>query len=90
MILYIEGKVVSRNCPIGLFLAFEAGSFVASSTRASIEPPLTDLFAIQWFVTLFSTSLPMSIVLRIWDAVLLEGSEVGIRAGLVVMDILSQ
>ncbi|KAM3180973.1 hypothetical protein ACTXT7_015265 [Hymenolepis weldensis] len=58
-------------------------------SRFEFEPPLTDLYAIQWFVTLFSTSLPMSTVLRIWDAVLLEGSEVGLRAGLVVMEILS-
>lgn len=71
--------------------AFEALNFTSSAaTRPSFEPPLTDLFAIQWFVTLFSTCLPMNTVLRIWDAILLEGSEVGLRAGLVVMEILSQ
>nr|CDS30201.1 TBC1 domain family 0 [Hymenolepis microstoma] len=58
--------------------------------KSEFGPPLTDLYAIQWFITLFSTTLPMSTVLRIWDAVFLEGSEVGLRAGLVVMEILSE
>ncbi|KAL5112082.1 TBC1 domain family member 30 [Taenia crassiceps] len=71
--------------------AIEALNFTSSTaTRPSFEPPLMDLFAIQWFVTLFSTCLPMCTVLRIWDAILLEGSEVVLRAGLVVMAILSQ
>ncbi|VDK32436.1 unnamed protein product [Taenia asiatica] len=71
--------------------AIEALNFTSSTaTRLAFEPPLTDLFAIQWFVTLFSTCLPMCTVLRIWDAILLEGSEVVLRAGLVVMEILSQ
>ncbi|VDM16210.1 unnamed protein product [Hydatigera taeniaeformis] len=70
--------------------AIEALNFTSSTaTRTPYEPPLTDLFAIQWFVTLFATCLPMNIVLRIWDAILLEGSEVVLRAGLVVMQILS-
>jgi Rab-GTPase-TBC domain len=33
----------------------------------------------QWFLTLFATCLPKSTALRIWDAVLLEGSEVLLR-----------
>uniref|UniRef100_A0A5K3FAM0 Rab-GAP TBC domain-containing protein n=1 Tax=Mesocestoides corti TaxID=53468 RepID=A0A5K3FAM0_MESCO len=61
-----------------------------ASTKSSSEPPLTNLYAIQWFLTLFSTCLPMDVVLRTWDALFLEGSEVGLRAGLVVMDILSE
>ncbi|VDO13662.1 unnamed protein product [Rodentolepis nana] len=68
---------------------YGSDSATSKKPKSEFEPPLTDLYAIQWFLTLFSTTLPMSTVLRIWDAVLLEGSEVGLRAGLVVMEILS-
>ncbi|KAM7541095.1 hypothetical protein Aperf_G00000022028 [Anoplocephala perfoliata] len=78
-----------RNAAIEV-MNFGSDNNVSSKSKPTLEPPLTDLYAIQWFVTLFSNSLPMSTVLRIWDAVLLEGSEVSLRAGLVVMEILSE
>jgi TBC1 domain family member 10 len=31
------------------------------------------MFAAQWFITLFAYSLPLSAVLRVWDAFLVEG-----------------
>ena len=48
----------------------------SKNTAASYEPPLINMFTMQWFLTLFATCLPRSAVLRIWDVVLLEGSEV--------------
>uniref|UniRef100_A0A0X3PIN4 TBC1 domain family member 30 n=1 Tax=Schistocephalus solidus TaxID=70667 RepID=A0A0X3PIN4_SCHSO len=63
-------------------------NLVAGSQKRAYEPPLTNLYAIQWFLTLFATSLPLDCVHRVWDSILLEGSEVGLRAGLVVMDAL--
>ncbi|KAL7061864.1 hypothetical protein AAHC03_01208 [Spirometra sp. Aus1] len=60
-------------------------NLVAGSQRRAYEPPLTNLYAIQWFLTLFATCLPPDCVHRVWDSILLEGSEVGLRAGLVVM-----
>lgn len=48
------------------------------------EPPLTNVFTMQWFLTLFSTCLPMNTVLRIWDSVLLDGSEILLRVALAI------
>lgn len=48
----------------------------------SYEPPLTNVFSMQWLLTLFATCLPKATVLRLWDCVLLEGSEVLLRAAL--------
>ncbi len=52
--------------------------------NSSYEPPLVNVFTMQWFLTLFATCLPRETVLRIWDAVLLEGSEVLLRVALAI------
>ncbi|KAL8621790.1 hypothetical protein ACOMHN_016277 [Nucella lapillus] len=52
------------------------------NTGACYEPPLTNVFTMQWFLTLFATCLPKEVVLRVWDAILLEGSEVLLRTAL--------
>lgn len=51
---------------------------------ACYEPPLTNVFTMQWFLTLFATCLPKEIVLRVWDAIFLEGSEVLLRTALCI------
>ena len=53
-----------------------------NNMSASYEPPLINMFTMQWFLTLFATCLPRNTVLRIWDTVLLEGSEVLLRVAL--------
>ncbi|XP_028897487.2 titin homolog isoform X4 [Zeugodacus cucurbitae] len=52
------------------------------------EPPLTNVFTMQWFLTMFCTCLPMSCVLRVWDLVLIEGSDVLLRTALVLWSLL--
>lgn len=64
-------------------LQMEAMDKSANST-ASYEPPLINMFTMQWFLTLFATCLPRLTVLRIWDCVLLEGSEVLLRVALAI------
>lgn len=54
------------------------------------RPPLTDVFTMQWFLTLFATQLPVEAVLRVWDAVLLEGSEILIRTSLALWGLLQE
>lgn len=44
------------------------------------EPPLINVFTIQWLVTLFANSLPKYQVLRLWDLIFLYGNEIIIRA----------
>ncbi|XP_052677813.1 TBC1 domain family member 30-like isoform X1 [Crassostrea angulata] len=55
-----------------------------NTTGASYEPPLTNVFTMQWFLTLFATCLPKHIVLRVWDSILLEGSEILLRTALAI------
>ncbi|XP_046840590.1 TBC1 domain family member 30-like [Xenia sp. Carnegie-2017] len=50
----------------------------------SFEPPLTNVFTMQWFLTMFATCLPEQLVLRVWDCILLEGSEVLLRVALAI------
>ena len=60
------------------------GEDPADSSTVLCEPPLTNLFTMQWFLTLYATVLPRDTALRVWDAILLEGSEVVFYAALVV------
>lgn len=53
---------------------------------ACYEPPLVNVFTLQWFLTLFSNCLPKSLVLRIWDLVFLEGNEILLRTALGIWD----
>jgi TBC1 domain family member 30 len=48
------------------------------------EPPLTNVFTMQWFLTLFANCLPQNTVFRLWDLVFLEGNEVLLRAALAI------
>ncbi|XP_076344133.1 TBC1 domain family member 30-like isoform X2 [Tachypleus tridentatus] len=59
------------------------------STGTNYEPPLTNVFTMQWFLTLFSTCLPKSTVLKVWDLVFLEGNEVLLKTALAMWEGLS-
>ncbi|XP_068132853.1 TBC1 domain family member 30 isoform X2 [Hyperolius riggenbachi] len=50
------------------------------------EPPLTNVFTMQWFLTLFATCLPNHTVLKIWDSVFFEGSEIILRVALAIWE----
>ncbi|XP_076020602.1 LOW QUALITY PROTEIN: TBC1 domain family member 30-like [Genypterus blacodes] len=56
----------------------------------SYEPPLTNVFTMQWFLTMFATCLPTSTVLKIWDSVFFEGSEVLFRVALAIWERLGE
>ena len=57
-------------------------SYVLLYAGANVEPPLTNVFTMQWFLTMFATCLPVDTVLRIWDCVMVDGSEILIRTAL--------
>ncbi|XP_047107783.1 uncharacterized protein LOC124776685 [Schistocerca piceifrons] len=57
-----------------------------ASSGTSYEPPLTNVFTMQWFLTLFSNCLPQPAVLRVWDLIFLEGNEVLLRTALAIWD----
>nr|CAH7718825.1 unnamed protein product [Callosobruchus chinensis] len=53
------------------------------------EPPLTNVFTMQWFLTLFCNCLPHTTVLRVWDLILLEGNEILLRTALAIWQVLA-
>ncbi|XP_059484396.1 TBC1 domain family member 30 isoform X2 [Neocloeon triangulifer] len=62
----------------------------AEASGAGYEPPLTNVFTMQWFLTLFANCLPHNTVLRLWDLVLLEGNEILLRAALAIWSSLQE
>ncbi|TNN50661.1 TBC1 domain family member 30 [Liparis tanakae] len=56
----------------------------------SYEPPLTNVFTMQWFLTMFATCLPAATVLKIWDSVFFEGSEVLFRVAIAIWERLGE
>uniref|UniRef100_A0A915HWR2 Rab-GAP TBC domain-containing protein n=1 Tax=Romanomermis culicivorax TaxID=13658 RepID=A0A915HWR2_ROMCU len=56
--------------------------FLQRHSESEFEPPLVNVFSMQWFLTLFATCLPKRAVHRIWDSLMLEGSEILLRAAL--------
>ncbi|XP_071527643.1 LOW QUALITY PROTEIN: uncharacterized protein [Panulirus ornatus] len=56
------------------------------ATGTSYEPPLTNVFTMQWFLTLFSNCLPRETVMRVWDLTFLQGDEVLLRTALAIWD----
>ncbi len=59
-------------------------------TRYGYEPPLADVFTMQWFLTLFATSLPRKAVRRVWDLVLLEGSGALIHTAVAILAVVER
>lgn len=60
------------------------------TNEPSVEPPLINVFTMQWFLTLFCNCLPMSSVLRIWDLIMIEGSDVLLRTALAIWKLLEE
>jgi hypothetical protein len=58
-------------------------------SNVTYEPPLLNVFTIQWFLTLFATCLPREATLRVWDVLMIEGSEILFRTGLLLWSKLS-
>ncbi|KAK6014227.1 hypothetical protein OSTOST_20419 [Ostertagia ostertagi] len=44
----------------------------------------------HWFLTLFSTCLPRDCVMRVWDALMLQGSEVLLRTAIALWSKMSR
>uniref|UniRef100_A0A8B9U9V3 Rab-GAP TBC domain-containing protein n=1 Tax=Anas zonorhyncha TaxID=75864 RepID=A0A8B9U9V3_9AVES len=77
-----EGRQ-SMSFFIVLFLSFSSDTFIFFIS-GGYEPPLTNVFTMQWFLTLFATCLPNHTVLKIWDSVFFEGSEIILRVALAI------
>ncbi|CAK1553693.1 unnamed protein product [Leptosia nina] len=58
------------------------------SDGGGVEPPLPDVFTMQWFLTLYATWLPRDALLRIWDLILLDGNEILLLTALAIWDML--
>lgn len=64
--------------------SLQAQALSQNGSSAMYEPPLINVFTMQWFLTLFATCLPEETVLRVWDSILLEGSEVLLRVAVAI------
>ena len=64
--------------------SLQAQALSQNGSNAMYEPPLINVFTMQWFLTLFATCLPEETVLRVWDSILLEGSEVLLRVAVAI------
>ena len=64
--------------------SLQAQAIAQHGGSSGYEPPLINVFTMQWFLTLFSTCLPQDTVLRVWDSILLDGSEVLLRVALAI------
>uniref|UniRef100_A0A5S6QWX5 Rab-GAP TBC domain-containing protein n=1 Tax=Trichuris muris TaxID=70415 RepID=A0A5S6QWX5_TRIMR len=53
-----------------------------TTSACEYEPPLMNVFSMQWFLTIFATVFPKHLVFRIWDSLILEGSEILLRVAL--------
>ena len=69
-------------------LATSAGGDAASASN--YEPPLINVFTMQWFLTLFCNCLPQQTVLRVWDMIFLEGNEILLKTALAIWDCLAE
>lgn len=54
------------------------------------EPPLADVFTMQWFLTIFATSLPRKATRRVWDLIFLEGSVVLIYTAVAILAVMER
>lgn len=65
-----------------LYIALPSFAVHLKKLQGNNEPPITDMLTTSWFLTLFATSLPYAWVLKIWDLLFLEGSDVLLRCAL--------
>ncbi len=54
------------------------------------EPPLADVFSMQWFLTVFAAALPRKAIRQVWDMLLLEGSETLLYTGTAIIAIMEK
>ena len=45
------------------------------------------MYLTQWFLTLFSTKIPLELTLRIWDIFFIEGQKILYRIALAILKI---
>ena len=54
------------------------------------EPPLADVFSMQWFLTIFASVLPRKACRRVWDAIFLEGSEYVLYTAVAILAVMER
>ena len=67
-----------------------SSNLLSCSTGSIYEPPLMNVFTMQWFLTMFCNCLPHSTVLRVWDLIFLEGNQMLLKTALAIWDTLSE
>ena len=82
--LFANGLPLVQQC---LFQLEGMIGHVSPKLSAHLKAENADatMYATQWFITLFSYSLPFDVVLRIWDVFMLEGLKIVFRVAMTLL-----
>lgn len=82
--LYIVGMPRVRVM-LRVFQHLTRRKFAQLGRKLESENVLPDMFATEWFVTIYCASFPFDLVTRVWDVFLHEGWKVVYRVGLALV-----
>lgn len=92
---YFSGALTGLQADMGVFRDLLATRLPSLSKHLQMlqgqnneEPPLINVFTMQWFLTLFCTCLPLTCVLRVWDLILTDGGDILLRTALSLWELL--
>lgn len=92
---YFCGALTGLQADMGVFRDLLATRLPSLSKHLQMlqgqnneEPPLINVFTMQWFLTLFCTCLPLTCVLRVWDLILTDGGDILLRTALSLWELL--
>lgn len=82
--LYGPGLPLVRQC-LYQFEGLTAEHLPRLSAHFARECIHPSMYASQWFITVFSYSLPWDVVLRVWDCFMLEGIKIVFQVGIALL-----
>ena len=82
--LYLDGLPLVARC-LRQFEVLLAARLPRLAAHLRAEGVVPTMYCSQWFITVFATTLPFSVLLRVWDVFLLEGLKTVHRVGLEVL-----
>lgn len=85
--LFFSPSLLGLRAELGVFGELVAAKLPRLSAHLAANGVAPELYATKWFIALYSSTLPIATVLRIWDAFFCEGVKVLHRVGLALLKI---